>query len=292
MIDFWIRSHITPDYYSRGQLSLRSNFISGKYTIFGFVDGKNPESLSKFHKIFHALYDRYGFKFSFLYDDISTSKEIMSKMHFTGEIEPLYAIVSLTTQYVKNYKKMPEKRNYELEDVINFVDSFISSHKDTYVKKSIKSEPLDVDIHYSNFRLKTPEEMKLRKIVGLSFKGACDEEIDVVILLLRGNDEKKKEAKDFFYDIASDFYNQNIRTVKFEYMDLDNNDTPGLKIPNTNESIFILFPKERKEKPNLYLFKKCNHEEKFKFTKWIQQFCSSKPKIKISRYYDEGSLEL
>ena len=234
----WIIKNIVPRYYMRDSVILRDLGQDSRYTIMAFVDSTRKKNLDIMHNIMNDVVNEFKENFTYVYCDIFDMGNIVLSLGFQGTHDPCFAILKLTNGDVKEKHILPDKYDATPRRVLSFVRKFYNQT----VNRKLVSEPEP-----------TVNNGPLKKLVGKTFLNVTlNPKMDIVLLCNRKDDEMKDKAMLVMKQVAAEFEKQRVKTVEFYYINLTANDTPGVKIPDSEESSdIIIWPAEEQKHPVL-----------------------------------------
>ena len=235
----WIQSNIIPKYRMNDEIIYRDLMFDPRYTLLTFVDTTRKKSLDRMHNILTACTEEFRENFTYVYSDIYDGGNIVLHLGFSGAIEPCFAIVKLSNGTIVEKYLFPERREATPLSVIKFINDFIKKAQSTS-RSQRKLGPFGKSLFKGAvFQLEEKDLQDLNDIVN-------DPVNDVALLILSGNQTKRENSKKVFVNTAKEFHKQKVDSFKFYIFDADQFDIEQLKLPEFDDSAFILYPTNEK----------------------------------------------
>jgi hypothetical protein len=228
----------TPLYYEHNPVVFRDLAYTGAFALLAFPDFLRKASMDSMHQTLERVVGEYKNALACVYCDVHELAGIVSSLGFSGKNDPVYAIARFTGGELRENYPYPENMLASPENIVRFVGRFLNM---TAGAKAKSEEPVP------------GQAGPLFKLVGKEFSEAVlDQKVDVVTAVLVGSEENRSATLEMMNETATELRRQKVKTVVCYYIDLELNDTPGLKVGNWTAPVVLLWPAGRDKVPLLF----------------------------------------
>jgi hypothetical protein len=167
------------------------------------------------HQVMQGITSTYEGRIPCIYCDSTEKNDMMKEIGFTGTKEPVYCLVKLNKGTVSQTYLIPESQTVGAAGILQWLDQFMNALNP---KAELRSEPVPEAID---------ENVLVSKMVGTTFVEVLKNRThDLLVLCLKGSSRNRGKSKSMVERVAKEFRAQNVRTVKFFWIDLELNELP------------------------------------------------------------------